>query len=84
MSVLQLKPPSDINIHPVINVGHNLPYFDRPEDLKRKNTYILEPFIGASGEEEFIVREKVGHRKRGNSYQWLTLMERYSRHNALW
>lgn len=81
---MRLDLPSHINIHPVINVLHTVPYREQPVDMSQPTPTLPTAVGNIDGEDLFIVDQILGHRKRGRGFQWLTAMKNVPQHDAQW
>ena len=82
-NAVRLELPSHVKIHDVINVFHTVPYSEQPEDISAPEVPVPEPVPTDDGD-EYIVEEILNHRKRGKSFQFLTLWKGYPSHDAEW
>lgn len=74
-----------MRILPFVQVEHTTRCKEHPSDIS-KNSDIpkAEVILGTDGTPEFMVDRILAHRKRGRSYQWITLMHGEPQYQATW
>lgn len=82
-NAVEVELPSHLRMHNVINVMHTVPYFVQPEEIAVEAPAKPDPVPTDTGE-EYIVEAILNHRKKGNGYQFLTLMKGDPTHDAEW
>ena len=80
-NAIRLDLPLHCKIHPVVHVSRTRPFIQQPSDIGEILSKRPDP-IPAVVEMEYEVEKILKHRKRGQGYQWLTLMKGTPTHEA--
>lgn len=83
-NAVRLELPRHIRIHPVIHVSHTKPHQDQPPYIAQTARSVPVPVDATAEIPLFKVDRILAHRKRGRGFQWLTLMQNSSTHEAQW
>ena len=60
---------------------HTVPYYEQPSEIAAELRTTIDPVPTDTGE-EYIVEAILNHRKKGNGFQFLTLMKGEPTHDA--
>lgn len=72
-----------MQVHPVINVSHNVPYIERTAEFRVEEVQVPTPILGPEGS-ELLVKRILYHRRRGRVYQFLVKWDSKPKHEASW
>ena len=82
-NAIQVELPSHLKMHNTINVMHTVPYFEQPNEIAAEVPDKPDPVPTNTGD-EYVVEAILKHRKKGNGFQFLTLMKGDPTHDAEW
>lgn len=71
-------------MYPVVHVVHITVHKLQPSDISQPVTGRPDPFPGREGENQFQVDRVLSHEEKGRGYQWLTILEGFTQHEAEW
>ena len=83
-NALHLDLPSNVKLHPIINVDHTTQYKSQSNDIALQIPPRPAPIPDVHGTMLFEVDQILKHRKRGRRMQFLTLMKGAATHKAIW
>lgn len=83
-NAVRLDLPRHIRFYQVVHVSHTKSHREYPSDLAQKVRTTPVSVDSTAATPLFAVDRILAHRRRGRGYQWLTLMEDSSTHEAQW
>lgn len=81
-NIVRLDLPTNMRLHPVVHVSDTGPIKESLADLQQPVQLRPDPAPDEVREMNFEVDRIIGHRKRGRSYLWLTLLTGTPQHDA--
>lgn len=73
---IRVQFPQSVRAHDVVHLEHTTPHHTQPPDIGQQSV-LRAPVATIDSAAEFIVAEKLSHRRRGRSFQWLARMQIY-------